>query len=131
KAPQNSVHQTRGARLPQNSRRIDSRMNAGLRCVARVLDLVRGRDEEGPDFARYTLGSFQQGFDCRQESQIPTDAAERDGADGGALCRASRGIQCVLKRTTLMRDTAQHAGGICQDVRTRRPLLASFMWSRA
>ena len=85
-AAQHRIDKARGPGEPEGSGCIHSQMDADFGCPARILDLMRRRDEQGAQ-QRIHLRSrpTHQRAERWCEAQIPTHRTECDGAHGSAI----------------------------------------------
>jgi hypothetical protein len=88
---QDGIYQAARPMLLKDARRVDGSVDRGLGSIARILDLMRARDEQGVQLIGYAFWSRQQHVDSGREPQVPARTAERDGTDRSSLGRRIEG----------------------------------------
>jgi hypothetical protein len=130
-AAHHGIDEPGGASEPERAGGVHREMHAHLGCAARMLDLVRGSDEQraqcGREVVRGPRDDLRHG---RCQPQVPAQRAERDGAHRGAVGTRVDLEQRDISGAPLVRDRADRLHRCGQGGRSGREPRAG-VWPRA
>ena len=102
---QHGVDDAAGAPLVQYAAGIDGEMNLRLGCPTRVLDLVRGGDQQRCQLRRqFVERAADQRRERGLEPQVPAQRSQRDGAHRRAILAFVSGFECRIRRPAFVND---------------------------